>query len=912
MKKIIIMFFSIFYMVFSQEYIPKNYKEKDILNSLKKTKLKIGLSNNKFYNNTFDNNESINDIIKDLFSNYLQLNVEYEILPFHMLQSKIEQENIDGIGLLERTFEREELLDFTDVIFENHLYVISKDRKINSLQDLNNGYIYYRKGTVYNKFLESILNNNDLKAKLIGVENLRIYTNGLVLTSNPVIYNPKYEIEVSHTAGTAIGMIKKYEELIPILNSALSRKYKNIINEKIERINKKLSLENFNNSLTAQEKKYLESLKNINVTYDPKVNSLLYYFLPKAGVYKGVAPNILNTFGNLLDIKINRVPLDSDDIDIEIFSKTEEREKNYIFSNKIYDVKIYQVSLGNHEDLNTPIGVIDGSIEEFIAKKYNLKKNIIKYKSLNSLKKALNTNKVKSILVLENDFDLSKYNITFYETAPINFAFSKNNELLKNIINKSLFTIIDNNKILEKSIIERENHLLTEEIKDQNTKNLLVSISIFLFLSLLVIITKMILDNKHKKELLKDPLSGLPNRSVFNEFCSNESEDISGYSFITDIDNFKDLNDKYGHEFGDSIIKELSYFLKNTFETSYIFRISGDEFYGVFIESLENIISKLELYKLHCPLLKKYNISFSVGLHKKSLDTNINLSLKYADMALFNAKKIKGFSYKLADQKFIEEKERELKVLELLEGDLTELYAVYQPKISILSGNIIGGESLVRCKSPVLGDVYPNELIPIAETFDLIHRIDYKVAEETIKFVKDLVKSQKIADDFRISFNISVKTFLRDDLIETIEKLLKKYNVSGKYIEVEITESILVKDIKNILLKLGSLINLSIQISLDDFTAGHSTAGLLPILPISIIKFDKSLLDSLDENEEKAKIVYENLASLVKNLNLKIVSEGIETQEQLEFLRKINIDYGQGYLISRPLLKDDFLKFILK
>ena len=146
-----------------------------------------------------------------------------------------------------------------------------------------------------------------------------------------------------------------------------------------------------------------------------------------------------------------------------------------------------------------------------------------------------------------------------------------------------------------------------------------------------------------------------------------------------------------------------------------------------------------------------------------------------------------------------------------------------------------------------------------------------------------------------------MKTFKRDDLITVLTGLLNYFKVPGKYIEVEITESIFILDMKDLITKLKALKNLGIQISLDDFTAGHSTAGLLPLLPMDVVKFDKSLLDSLEVNKSKGKIVYKNLTSLIKDLNFKIVSEGVETKEQLEFLKFLGVDYAKGYYFSKPI-----------
>jgi len=170
-----------------------------------------------------------------------------------------------------------------------------------------------------------------------------------------------------------------------------------------------------------------------------------------------------------------------------------------------------------------------------------------------------------------------------------------------------------------------------------------------------------------------------------------------------------------------------------------------------------------------------------------------------------------------------------------------------------------------------------------------------------IEFIKNQLLANKLPENFRLSFNISVVTFKRNDLIDTLKNLLQKHDISGKYFEVEITESVFITDIQDLIQKLQALSNLGFLISLDDFTAGHSTAGILPLLPINIVKFDKSLLDSREVNKNKGNIVYKSLISLIKELNLKIVAEGVETQEQLEYLKNLDVDYAQGYYIGKPV-----------
>lgn len=909
MKRVIIIFFSLFNVIFSTVYIPKNESEKEILNKLRGQKIQFGILNSKLYNEKITENQSVNDILKDLFDNYLQLNTEYSVGSIYDLHSQMKDKKIQGVAFIQRDYKAEENIIFTNTIFNNYLYVSSKDINLNSLNDLQGKTIYYEEGTVYNKFLKSILNNNDLSAKLVPVKNLENFKSLAILTPNPELYPLDFHIKVSNLSGSAIGFNKELSELIPILNNALNEKYRKLITDKINKNRAQLAVNNFKSSLTTEEKNFLNSLKTLNVVYENEVDSVISYFSSEKNEYRGIASNILNSLTKHLNIKINDVTPNKDKGDIMIFSKTEEREKDYLFSNKFYEIETYVVNLRGSSEEHRTIGVLRKSVEQSIAEKYDTKSNIKIYDSYDEMIEALDSKKVDNILIAKNNFNQDKYNIIPFEVVPINFVFHKNNELLKSIINKALKYISDTEEEIKRATLEKNNFFLKKEMREKKVKNFLISISMLSFIVSITVILKLILNNKHKKELLKDPLSGLPNRVVFNNFCELEGDTVSGYAFIIDIDNFKELNDKYGHSFGDSIIKEFSDFLKLFFQSSNIFRISGDEFYGVFKENFDDLIEKLSSYKLYCPIANEYKISYSVGLYKKEKNEDLHKAFKYADMALFKAKETKSFSYKLADNIFIEKKERELKILDLLNGNLDEIYAIYQPKIDILANKIIGGESLARCKSNILGDIYPNEFIPIAENYNLIYKIDYKIAEETIKFVKKMIDSKVIDENYRMSFNLSVKTFSRDDLISTIEGLLKKYEVPGKYIEVEITESILVKDIQDILSKLGALINLSIQVSLDDFTAGHSTARLLPILPINIIKFDKSLLDSLDENEEKAKIIYQNLTSMIKDLNLKIVSEGIETKDQLEFLKDLNIDYGQGYLISKPLQKQDYINF---
>lgn len=257
--------------------------------------------------------------------------------------------------------------------------------------------------------------------------------------------------------------------------------------------------------------------------------------------------------------------------------------------------------------------------------------------------------------------------------------------------------------------------------------------------------------------------------------------------------------------------------------------------------------------------------------------------------------------------KNLKQKIQMYQVKNLIKGDLKELYCLYQPKLNLQNDTISEFEALARIK---YNDkiISPSIFIPLAEKINLIHRIDYKVIELNMKLVSELLRgyNQKHLLNIKIAFNVSIKTFERSDFIFEINQLLKKYNLYGKYFEIELTETISIKDLNMFVKKIDEIEKLGITISLDDFTAGFSSFRILGLAPISKVKIDKSLLDNYSMT--KGEVIYLNLIKLINCLDLDIVAEGVETVSQLNFLKKQNIKYAQGYLIGKPDLIEKFYK----
>lgn len=412
-----------------------------------------------------------------------------------------------------------------------------------------------------------------------------------------------------------------------------------------------------------------------------------------------------------------------------------------------------------------------------------------------------------------------------------------------------------------------------------------------LFTAMSAVLLFKTVDKEVVRDEIFDPLTGFFNRSEYNRFCLKNNLK-TGVAILIDLDNFKEVNDTYGHHIGDKVLVEYASILKKVFRDEFgennIFRISGDEFY-CFLKNTEynNILKILKTRLKESYFLEKYDVKSSIGAHRKQEYEKIELSFVNADFAMYEAKKIYGHTVYETNEAFLKLKKRENLIKKIVKESVEEIYVLIQPKVSLDDpSQIVGAEVLARWKNKILGEIYPNEFIPIAEELKIIDTIDFKVAEEAIKISKEWVATGKVKDDFVISFNFSMLTLEKKDVVERVLKLLKKYSLNGKNIEIELTESIFSSDLKELMEKIKKLRDNKINISLDDFTAGHSTAAILPILDIQTVKFDRTLLESVSKSK-KGKIMYESLIKVIKSLNLKMVSEGIETQEELEFLKKM-------------------------
>ena len=918
MLKVFILCFLLTQILLAASYIPKNIKEEKILESYRDTQLVLGLKATDF-DNTIIDNQSLNTIVEDLFKNYLRLKIRVVKGSWDELLSMYSKKEIDILGSITQSEERKENSVFSLPLYDDSIYLATSNIEKYNLKDLKSlkeQDIFVTKDSIYTGYLKKFLRGNDIKVNIIEVEDSFLEKDGIFLTSKYNVVGWENTIKIGYLPDISIGLQKKLNDLTAIVNNALLEKYQGDIAKYLEKQSNVIYKNKFLKSLTQEERKYLENLSQITIALEP--NNTLSYYSKDMKKFIGVIPffierfskrtginfkivndrnnNWNNIYNDFLEKKIRVVPL----------PENKEWSEDIIFTEPIYNPTLYKVS--SFFSHNTKIGVVKGSIEESFVQEYYLKDDILFYKAYDELENSLNNYTINAAFLFDiNKMDTSKFKVDEFMKIPISLGLYKSDEILKEIINKGIKNGLSIRRIEEEADIVKKQEAFNEYQRFQLTNKILYLLLAISLMFGMISIYKMLLNHKITKELKKDLITSLPNRVEFLNFI-DEKKELKGYAIVVDINNFKEINDKYGQSSGDDILRIVADKLKRIFINQNIYRVSGDEFY-IFSEE-EFLIERLEELKKEMHSLKlSYQVDLSIGFYK-NYNKNLETSFKYAYMAMEEVKKKNNFYYVEATDELIEKKEREYSIKSLLRNkNLSGLYGVYQPKFNIKNKNIVGAEVLARWKDEKLGFISPGEFIPIAEEINLIHLIDYKIANEGIKFISILKKNNLIDENFRMSFNLSMKSLEKDDVVSVVKALLKENKVSGDYMEIEITESIFSTNLKTTLEKINELKKMNISLSMDDFTAGHSTVSLLPILPLDVVKFDKGILDAIGtKGDLVASNIYMALIGLIKDLNLKIVSEGIETKLQLEFLEKANVDIGQGYIFSKPIEDLNFIK----
>ncbi|WP_417596451.1 putative bifunctional diguanylate cyclase/phosphodiesterase [Oceanospirillum sp.] len=428
-------------------------------------------------------------------------------------------------------------------------------------------------------------------------------------------------------------------------------------------------------------------------------------------------------------------------------------------------------------------------------------------------------------------------------------------------------------------------------------------------------------EDKRRQDLIHqashDPLTQLPNRSYLLMHKDDWlAQDNPGFSVLfVDMDHFKSVNDSFGHEFGDEVLKELAQRLRETTpERTTLIRQGGDEFL-VFVrehedESLLSIARGIIASLSHPYQVEGINFTLgaSIGIAKYPLHgTDLDSLLRASDIAMYEAKKHKNSVRIFADEMQSGYLQKLVVEQQLRKGlDNHELFMVYQPQVDY-SGKLYGVEALARWQSEELGFVPPDQFISIAEASGLMPRLGEFVLRRSLSEIKHL--QQETGLEFHLSINVSVRQFMQANFMALLLDTIDDAGLSKVFVCLEITESLFIEDLDYILPLLNQIHDIGIQISMDDFGTGYSSLSMLRALPVDELKIDKSFVDNI-LNDDAARKMVQNIIAIGKNYEMAVLAEGVETQEQADILSRFGCDRFQGYYYSRPLKPEDLKVFL--
>ena len=433
---------------------------------------------------------------------------------------------------------------------------------------------------------------------------------------------------------------------------------------------------------------------------------------------------------------------------------------------------------------------------------------------------------------------------------------------------------------------------------------------------------KDITERMESQELLKhlahhDNLTGMPNRLLFQDRLYQAMSRVSWHKrtvaiLFIDLDRFKRINDTLGHGVGDQLLCETAERLNSCVrEGDTVARLGGDEFSVILndLASRDDIspICEKIIHSLTQPFIINGNelfVSASIGIAQFPLDGEDNKTLlKKADMAMYEAKAKGGETYCFySEQNNAGQFERlslESKLRRALDNN--EFFLNYQPQLHLKSVQVISREALLRWTHPEFSDITPNIFIPVLEETGLISPVGEWVMLQACK--DEMVRQKAGLTPQRVAVNLSIRQFKQSDFVSRVENILNQTGIKADYLELEVTEGLLIKDIPETARTLHELHELGVKLSIDDFGTGYSSMNYLKRLPFDTLKIDQSFVRDIMQNKDDAAIT-SAIITLAHSMELEVVAEGVETMEQLQYLYRQDCDLIQGFLFNRPMSFD--------
>ncbi|MBN3906863.1 MAG: EAL domain-containing protein [Nostoc sp. NMS1] len=425
---------------------------------------------------------------------------------------------------------------------------------------------------------------------------------------------------------------------------------------------------------------------------------------------------------------------------------------------------------------------------------------------------------------------------------------------------------------------------------------------------------------------LHDSLTGLPNRVLFMrrlDNALNRAKQESSYQFAVlflDCDRFKVVNDSLGHLVGDELLISIACRLQTCLiPIDTLARLGGDEF-GILLENITDINIAIQVADR---IMQQLSLAFKLSRYEVFMNASIGISwgnkdydrpeylLRDADTAMYRAKAQGRAKYHVFNPAMHQEA---IQLLEL-ENDLRraverqEFLVYYQPIISLITGKISGFEALVRWRHPIRGLVSPTEFIPVAEETGLINAINTWVLQSACNQLSIWQHQPVTPEPLTISVNLSARLFLQPNFVEQIDRIIYETKINPAYLELEITESVIMENTNAIKIILQQLKQRNIKLIMDDFGTGYSSLSYLHSFPLNALKIDKSFVKRMQDNKENMGLV-PAMIGIANSMGMSAIAEGVETEEQLAQLRSLNCNFAQGFLFSEPIEQQLVLKLL--
>lgn len=430
-------------------------------------------------------------------------------------------------------------------------------------------------------------------------------------------------------------------------------------------------------------------------------------------------------------------------------------------------------------------------------------------------------------------------------------------------------------------------------------------------------------EKKIQKLAHYDLLTGLPNRimakSRFEQSMQvSEKKDTMVCVMFLDLDEFKNINDSLGHDAGDTFLKEIASRLTSIVRRSdTICRQGGDEFLII----LESLSEEKQLLILAEKVLNAIKQPYAINGIDVSSSVSIGIAIapndgddfetlcRHADMAMYQAKNDGKNAFHFFNQRLEENAASKLQLLSdlrtAIEENQFELY--YQPKINLADNQVMGAEALIRWNHPIKGIIFPIDFIPLAESSGLIIELGQWILEQACYQCKQW--QEQGFKKFCMAVNVSAVQFKREDFFEVVVGALEKSGLSVEFLELEITESLLIVDSQRLAELFAKLDALGTKMSIDDFGTGYSNLGYLKKFQIDTLKIDRTFVSNLQLAEHDQAIV-EAILQMANSLDLDVVAEGVEDETTATLLRELNCQYAQGYYWSKPIRNSEFIPLL--